>query len=254
MANFNIAIFLENAPTGLILFSRFCSQSLEFNKVILHEFSEHEGPQRIIECVKYDDAGNLTGERVYFDAYGRIKTSFYGNIISTIVDLMPDEINEWDNAGIGALITESYMCVGKILMDKIDPDVNLESPWFVGDTAMWNFDTNGWTSVRFHKFDFSNVRFATEGETKEFFDILHKCGSDFKDGTPIKNGENAEPECRNTDKELFFNALSDLCGNWKGTIPDADFAEVLFRFDTEVIIPEMKKALGWNSEIIMDKD
>lgn len=236
MANFNIAIFLENAPTGLILFSRFCSQSLEFNKVILHEFSEHEGPQHIIECLKYDDTGSLTDEKVYFDAYGRIKKNICVDIIGDDVDLMPDDMHEWDDAGICALISESSMCIDKILMDKIDPDVNLESPWFIGNTAMWSFD-DGWESVRFHKFDFSNVRFATEEETQEFFDILHEYGSDFKDGNPIKNGENAEPECRNADKEQFFNALSDLCENWKGTIPDADFQEVLFKFETEVIFP-----------------
>lgn len=44
------------------------------------------------------------------------------------------------------------------------------------------------------------------------------------------------------NKEHFFNALSELCENWKGTIPDADFYEVLFKFDTEVIFPELKKA------------
>lgn len=254
MDNFNVANFLQGAPIGLILYSKFLGKSIEFNKVILHEFSVHEGPQRVVECLEYDDTGSLTDKKVYFDAYGRIKTSFYGNIIDTNVDLMPDESNEWNDAGIYALITESYACVGKILMDNFDPDDNLETPWFIGDTAMWNFDTNGWESIRFHKFDFSNVRFATEEETKEFFDILHKCGSDFKDGTPIKNGENAEPECRYADKEQFFNALSDLCKNWKGTIPDHDFQEVLFKFETEIIFPEMKKAFGWNSEIIKDKD
>lgn len=242
MDNFNVANFLQGAPIGLILYSKFLGKSVEFNKVILHEFSVHEGPQRIIECLKYDDTGSLTDEKVYFDAYGRIKTNFYGNIINTDVDLMPDEHNEWNDAGIYALITESYMCIGKVLMDNFDPDDNLETPWFIGDTAMWNFDTNGWEFVRFHKFDFSNVRFATNEETEEFFDILHKCGSDFKDGNPIKNGKNAEPECRNATKEQFFNALSDLCENWKGTIPDHDFQEVLFKFETEVIFPELKKA------------
>ena len=258
MENFNVANFLENAPTGLLLFSKFWGQSLEFNKVILHEFSVHEGPQRIIECVKYDDVGNLTDEKVYFDAYGRIKQCFFGNVIDTNVDLMPDEIiNEWDDNGICALISESPMCIGRVLMDRFEPDGVTEFPWIIGNTAMWNFDgvlDNTWESIRFHKFDFSNVRFATEEETKEFFDTMHKFGLDFKDGTPIKNDENAEPECRNTDKEHFFNALSDLCENWKGTIPDADFYEVLFKFDTEVIFPELKKAFGWNSKIIMDRD
>ena len=255
--NFNIANFLNNAPAGLILYSRFLSQSLEFNKVILHEFSEHEGPQRIIECVKYDDAGNLTDEKVYFDAYGRIKQCFFGNIIDTIVDLMPDEINGWDNAGICALITESYMCIGKVLMDRIDPDDDTEFPWIVGKTAMWDFDDEldkTWESIRFHKFDFSNVRFASVWETKGFFNTIHKCGFDFKDGTPIRNGESIEPECRNADKEEFFNALSDLCDAWKGTIPDPDFQEVLFKFNTKVILPELKKAFGWDSENIMNKD
>lgn len=258
--NFNIANFLQGAPTGLILYSKFLGKSIEFNKVlvfnkvIVGQPSEHEGPQHIIECLKYDDTGSLTDEKVYFDAYGRIKKNICADIIGDDVDLMPDDMHEWDDAGICALISESSMCVGKVLMDKIDTDVNLESPWFVGDTAMWNFDTNGWASVKFHKFDFSNVRFATEKETQEFFDILHEYGSDFKDGTPIKNGENAEPECRNATKGQFFNALSDLCENWKGTIPDADFQEVLFKFETEVIFPEMKKAFGWNSEITKDKD
>lgn len=251
MDNFNVANFLQGAPTGLILFSKFWNQSLEFNKVIVTEFP------RIIECVKYDDAGNLTDEKVYFDAYGRIKTNFYGNIIDTNVDLMPDDMHEWDDYGICALITESPMCIDKVLMDKFDPDDDSEFPWIVGNTAMWNFDDmldNVWDYARFHKFDFSNVRFATEEETKEFFDTMHKYGLDFKDGVPIKNDKDAEPECRNATKEQFFNALSDLCKNWKGTIPDADFHEVLFKFNTDVIIPELKKAFGWNSEIIMKKD
>lgn len=257
MEKFNLANFLENAPIGLVLYSKFLGEQVEFNKVILHEFSEYEGPQHIIECLEYDNTGSLTNEKVFFDAYGRIKTSFYGNIIGTDVDLMPDEHNEWNDAGICALISENSMCVDKVLMDRFDPDDDLESPWFIGNTAMWSFDNafdNDWSSVRFHKFDFSNVRFATEEETQEFFDILHKFGCDFKDGSPIKNGENAEPECRNAAKEQFFNALSDLCENWKGTIPDHDFQEVLFKFDTEVVLPELKKAFGWNSEIIIDED
>lgn len=258
MNNFNVANFLgENAPIGLILYSKFLGESIEFNKVILHEFSEHEGPQRIIECLKYDDTGSLTDEKVYFDAYGRIKTSFYGNIINTDIDLMPDDYNKWDNYGISALITESYACIGKVLMDNFDTDSDDEFSWIVGDTAMWSFDdklNNDWEFVRFHKFDFSNVRFATEEETKEFFDKMHKCGLDFKDGNPIKNSKNAEPECRNATKKQFYSALSDLCEAWKGTISDADFYEVLFKFNTEVIFPELKKAFGWNSEIIMNKD
>lgn len=253
MNDFNVANFLQGAPTGLALYSKFLGVTVEFNKVILHEFSEHEGPQRIIECLKYDEAGNLTDEKVYFDAYGRIKTNFYGNIVDTNVDLMPDDMHEWDNYGICALITDSSMCVGKVLADKFDPDNDSEYPWIIGNDAMWTFD-NDWDYARFHKFDFSYVRFATEEETEKIFDIMHKCGLDFKDGNPIKNGNNAEPESRNTDKELFFNALSDLCENWKGTIPDADFYEVLFKFNTEVIFPELKKAFGWNSEIIMKKD
>lgn len=246
MDNFNVAKFLQGAPTGLILYSKFLGNNVEFNKVILHEFSVYEGPQRIIECLfKYDDTGNITDEKVYFDAYGRIKTSFYGNIIDTNVDLMPDDMHGWDNYGICALIDENSMCIDKVLMDKFDPDDDSEFPWIVGNTAMWNFDDmldNDWDYARFHKFDFSNVRFATEEETKEFFDTMHKYGLDFKDGVPIKNDKDAEPECRNATKEQFFNALSDLCENWKGTIPDTDFYEVLFKFDTEVIFPELKKA------------
>ena len=200
MDNFNVANFLQDAPIGLVLYSKFLGKQVEFNKIILHEFSEHEGPQRIIECLKYDDTGNLTDEKVYFDAYGKIKTSFYGNIIDTNVDLMPDSVSGWDNTGIYALITKSYMCIDKVLIDNFPRNTNSGFPWIVGDTAMWTFDDE-WGSVRFHKFDFSNVRFANEGETKQFFDCIHRHRYDFKDGTPIKNGENAEPECRNATKE-----------------------------------------------------
>ena len=245
MDNFNVANFLQGAPIGLVLYSKFLGNNVEFNKVIPYGFSEHEGPQHIIECLEYDDNGSLTDEKVYFDAYGRIKSFFYGNIIDTNVDLMPDDIHEWNDYGICALITESLLCVGKILMDKIDPDDDSEYPWIIGNNAMWNFDDeldDEWDFVRFHKFDFSNVRFATEEEAKELFDKMHKCGCDFKDGDPIFNDKNVEPECRNATKKQFFNALSDLCENWKGTIPDTDFYEVLFKFDTEVIFPELKKA------------
>lgn len=246
MDNFNVANFLQGAPIGLILYSKFLGNNVEFNKIILNEFSEHEGPQRIIECLKYDDTGSLTDEKVYFDAYGRIKTNFYGNIINVDVDLMPDGVSIWDNTGVGALITESSMCIGKVLMDKFSPDGDTEYPWIVGDTAMWTFDKDWkyeeWESIRFHKFDFSNVRFATEEETQEFFDKIHKCGLDFKDGKPIKNDNNAEPECRNATKNQFFSALSNLCETWKGTISDRDFREVLFKFDKEVIMPELIKS------------
>lgn len=51
-----------------------------------------------------------------------------------------------------------------------------------------------------------------------------------------------KPECRNATKEQFFNALTDICDAWKGTIPDADFYKVLFKFDKEVIIPELMKS------------
>lgn len=241
MDNFNVANFLENAPIGLVLYSKFLGEAVEFNRVIRKELSESEEPQCIIECLEYDDTGSLTDEKVYFDAYGRIKASFYGNIIDTKVDLMPDNVNEWDDTGIGALITESSMCIDMVLMDKFDPDSKTEFPWIVGDTAMWSFDDE-WESVRFHKFDFSNVRFANGKETKELVEVMHERGLDFKDGSPIKNGKDAEPECRNADKELFFDALSDLCENWKGTIPDHDFQKVLFKFETEIIFPEVKKA------------
>lgn len=252
MANFNIANFLQDAPIGLVLFSKSLNQSLEFNKVlvfnkvIVGQPSEHEGPQHIIECLKYDDTGSLTDEKVYFDAYGRIKKNICADIIGDDVDLMPDDMHEWNDAGICALITESSMCIGKVLMDRFDTDDDSEFPWIVGNNAMWNFDdelNDVWDFARFYKFDFSNVRFATEEETQELFDRMHRHGCDFKDGDPIFNDKNAEPECRNATKEQFFNALSDLCDAWKGTIPDADFYEVLFKFDTEVIFPELMKAL-----------
>lgn len=189
MNNFNVANFLENAPIGLVLFSKSLGQNLEFNKVlvlnkvIVDQSLEPECPQRIIECVKYDDAS----KRVYFDEYGRIKKNICGSIINSDVDLMPDDVNGWDNYGIPALIIESYACIGKVLMVRFDPDDDTEFPWIVGDTAMWTFD-NDWDYARFHKFDFSNVRFATDEEAQEFFDKMHKCGLDFKDGNPIKNG------------------------------------------------------------------
>ena len=242
MDNFNVANFLENAPIGLVLYSKFLGDFVEFNRVIRKELSESDSPQCIIECLEYDNTGCLTDEKVYFDEYGRIKISLYGNIIDTKVDLMPDNVNEWDNAGMCTLIAESSMCIDRVLMDKFESDSKTEFPWIVGDTAMWSFDDDGWGSVRFHKFDFSNVRFANGKETKELVEVMHEHGLDFKDGSPIKNGKDAEPECRNTDKELFFDALSDLCENWKGTIPDHDFQEVLFKFETEVIFPEVKKA------------
>ena len=59
--------------------------------------------------------------------------------------------------------------------------------------------------------------------------------------TPPEGYDSAEPECRNATKNQFFSALSNLCETWKGTISDCDFREVLFKFDMEVIIPELKK-------------
>ena len=226
MEKFNLANFLKDAPTGLPLWSKRLGHEVAFKKVTKYN--------RIV-CLDQHNEGY--SNEVYFDEFG-------GMIGATDeVDLMPDDYNGWDNYGICALISENSMCVGKVLMDKFDPDDDTEYPWIVGDIAMWTFD-NDWDYARFHKFDFSNVRFATEEETKEFFDKMHKCGLDFKDGNPIKNGENAEPECRNATKEQFFNALTDICNAWKGTIPDADFYEVLFDFNTEVVLPELKKSFG----------
>lgn len=227
MEKFNLAKFLKNAPTGLPLWSKRLGHEVAFIEVTKYN--------RIICLDQYNEGHS---NEVYFDEFGGMIGA------TTEVDLMPDEVNEWNDAGICALISGSTQCIGKVLMDGFDPDDDSEFPWIVGDTAMWNFDDvdDEWGSVRFHKFDFSNVRFANEGETKQFFDCMHAHRCDFKDGTPIRNGENIEPECRNIDKEYFFNALSDLCKNWKGTIPDADFYEVLFKFDTEVIMPELMKS------------
>ena len=240
MEKFNLAKFLKDAPTGLPLWSKRLGHEVAFIEVSNYN--------RIICLDQYNEGHS---NEVYFDEFG-------GMIGATAeVDLMPDDYNKWDNYGICALISGSTQCIDKVLMDKIDPDDDSEFPWIVGKTAMWDFDEDlnkTWESIRFHKFDFSNVRFANEGETKQFFDCMHRHGCDFKDGTPIRNGENIEQECRNVDKEQFFKALSDLCENWKGTIPDADFYEVLFKFNTEVAIPELKKAFGWNSKIIMDKE
>lgn len=60
--------------------------------------------------------------------------------------------------------------------------------------------------------------------------------------TPPEGYDNAEPECRNATKNQFFSALSNLCEAWKGTISDCDFREVLFKFDKEVIMPELIKS------------
>lgn len=230
MEKFNLVKFLKNAPTGLPLWSKRLGHKVAFIEVTNYD--------RIICLDQYNEGHS---NEVYFDEFG-------GMIGATDeVDLMPDNMHEWDNYGICALITESPMCVGKVLMDKFDPDDDSEYPWFIGNNAMWNFDDelgDEWDFARFHKFDFSNVRFATEEETKELFDKMHKCGCDFKDGDPIFNDKNVEPECRNATKKQFFNALSDLCKNWKGTIPDHDFQEVLFKFDTEVVMPELKK-VSW---------
>lgn len=230
MEKFNLANFLKDAPTGLPLWSKRLGHEVAFIEVTNYN--------RIICLDQYNEGQS---NNVYFDEFG-------GMIGATAeVDLMPDDYNVWDNYGICALISGSTQCIGKVIMDRFEPDGVTEFPWIVGDTAMWNFDDK-WEFVRFHKFDFSNVRFANEGETKQFFDCMHAHGCDFKDGTPIRNGENAETECRNATKKQFYNALTDTYKNWKGTIPDADFYDALFKFTTYVIFPELKKAVGWDSD------
>lgn len=240
MEKFNLANFLKDAPTGLPLWSKLLGHEVAFIEVTKYN--------RIICLDQYNEGHS---NEVYFDEFG-------GMIGATAeVDLMPDDYNVWDNYGICALISENSMCIGKVLMDKFDPDSDAEYPWIIGNTAMWSFDhvwELPWECVRFHKFDFSYVWFATEQETKEYFETMHECGLDFKDGTPINNGEDAELECRNANKEQFLNALTEVCEAWKGTIPEHDFHEVLFKFDTEVIFPKLKKAFGWDSEIIKDSE
>ena len=151
MDNFNVANFLENAPIGLVLYSKFLGDFVEFNRVIRKELSESEEPQRIIECLEYDDTGSLTDEKVYFDEYGRIKISLYGNIIDTKVDLMPDNVNEWDNAGICALIAESSMCIDKVLMDKFESDSKTGEYDIILDiTSFRDLIKEGWV-VKYNK-------------------------------------------------------------------------------------------------------
>lgn len=55
---------------------------------------------------------------------------------------------------------------------------------------------------------------------------------------------------REEKKQEFYDALVGLFNRWEGALPQADFAEVLFNFETRMIMPETSKTFGLDMDLI----
>lgn len=75
-----------------------------------------------------------------------------------------------------------------------------------------------------------------------------------EEGTKLNVKEVCEhifPEItREEKKQEFYDVLVELLNRWKGALPQVDFAEVLFNFETRMIMPETNKVFGYDDCII----
>lgn len=231
----NIANILKGAPKGLLLWNNYLNNNVEFVR-IEDVILKNNLSRSIIVCKEIDQTDNSTDDtddKVYFDEYGRILMGHYGEwYINDDVDLLPNRELQWDGNGIQFLFFNTEHPEGTVIMDAFDEELSPVS-WIIGTDYIWSCDFEQWDAVRIHKFAFDCCRFATEDETKEFFDYMHSVNLDFKDGEPIRiNQETGDvvTEYRYKQKELFLNTLTDICKRWKDTISDEDYDEVIKKF------------------------
>lgn len=197
---FNVAKFLDRAPSGLILWNERTQTSVTFRSVERRE----NGSEPVI--VTYDADEDL----VCFDEYGRELTSFYGVIHNTDVDLFPDSSNLfWSTEKSPNLAAEIIFprCTGSVIIDG-DGDALL-----VGSEEYyyWSCAHNGEPYIntcRFHKMNYNGARFAEFHEANTFIEKLQDNGYDYAKGYVV-----AQPKQKN-DKELKqrgFEYAENIC-------------------------------------------
>lgn len=222
----NIANILKGAPKGLSLWCRSLSRNVKLVEVVLHKDSQFSCNEYVIVTE------NTDGNKVFFNQWGYRMSSFYGKSVTHDTDLFPNDVLEWDSNGIEFLFFNTEHPEGTVIMDAFDEELS-PVPWIIGTDYIWSCDFEQWDAVRIHKFAFDCCRFATEDETKEFFDYMHSVNLDFKDGEPVRiNQETGDvvTEYRYKQKKLFLNTLTDICKRWKDTISDEDYDEVIKKF------------------------
>lgn len=233
----NIANILKGAPKGLSLWSNYLNGNVEFVRVE-DVILKNNLSRSIIVCKEIDQTDNSTDDdtddKVYFDEYGRTLMGHYGEwYINDEVDLLPNRELQWDGNGIQFLFFSTLTPEGTVIMDRFYEDIG-EIPWIIGKSEMWTCEGSSWDAVRINKFGFENSRFATEEETKAFFDKMHSLKLDFKDGEPLRitrgEGNNVVTEYRGRQMDTFLDGLIEMCRCWKGCMSDEDYDEVIKKF------------------------
>lgn len=199
---FNVAKFLDRAPSGLILWNERTQTSVTFRDIERRE----NGTEPVI--VTYDAYDGL----VCFDEYGRELTNFYGVIYNTDVDLFPDRSNPfWSTEKSPNLATEIIFprCTGSIIIDG-EGDALL-----VGKEVYyyWRCDNNDKPYIetcRFHKLNYDGARFAEFDEAHAFVEKLQDNGYDYMKGYVVPHPE-PKPKKTKTLKLEKFCYASDIC-------------------------------------------
>ena len=201
---FNIAKFLDRAPSGLILWNERTQTSVTFRNV------ERKENGSVPVIVTHDADYDL----VCFDEYGRELTNFYGVIYNTDVDLFPDSSNLfWSTEKSPNLAAEIIFprCTGSIIIDG-EGDALL-----VGkeEYYYWSCDNNGkpypYIGIcRFHKLNYNGARFAEFDEAHAFVEKLQDNGYDYVKGYVVAHPK-SKPEKTKELKLKEFCYASDIC-------------------------------------------
>lgn len=178
---FNIAQFLNHAPSGIKLWNKRTKEYVTFI------------------CIEQKDNGSIpvivTQDKdkqcVCFDRYGRQLSCFYGIIYDEDVDLFPDRSNLfWEHEKAPNIAAEIILpkCTGSVIVDG-DGDSLL-----VGEEEFYFFNKkrDGAPYIamcRFNHLNYDGARFATFEEAQDFVDKMNENGYDFKDGRVIEKKE-----------------------------------------------------------------
>lgn len=174
---FNIAQFLNRAPSGIKLWNKRTKEYVTFI------------------CIEQKDSGSIpvivTQDKdkqcVCFDRYGRQLSCFYGVIYDEDVDLFPDRSNLfWEDEKAPNIAAEVILpkCIGSVIIDG-DGDSLL-----VGEEEFYFFNKkrDGAPYIamcRFNHLNYDGARFATDEEAQDFVDKMDENGYYFKDGRVI---------------------------------------------------------------------
>ena len=200
---FNIAQFLNRAPSGIKLWNK---RTKEYVTFICIEQKDNSSIPVIVTQDKDKQC-------VCFDRYGRQLSCFYGVIYDEDVDLFPDRSNLfWKHEKAPNIAAEVILpkCTGSVIVDG-DGDSLL-----VGEDEFYYFSqkrdgTPYIAMCRFHKLNYNGARFATFEEAQDFVDKMTENGYDFKDGRVIEKKE--EPA---NYEEKYKEALGWMQGLYGG--------------------------------------